>query len=55
MQASVPSRDLGLVMLPHDPAAYFIGVQDSGANGWTTVATGPTVLLGNLPSSCEDF
>jgi hypothetical protein len=55
MQASMPGRDLGLVVLPHDLAAYFIRVQDSGANSCTTVATGPTVVLANLPPPREDF
>jgi hypothetical protein len=55
MQASVPGRDLGLVMLPHDTTTYFIGVQDSGANGCTTVTTGPTVVLGNLPLRVKNF
>jgi hypothetical protein len=55
MQALVSGRDLDLVVLPHDLAADFIGVQDLGANGCTTVASGPTVILGNLPPSREDF
>jgi hypothetical protein len=55
MQASVPGRDPGLIMLPHDPIADFIRVRDSSANGCTTVAIGPTVILGNLPPPCEEF
>jgi hypothetical protein len=55
MHALVLGGDLDLVVLPHDSAAYFIGVQDSGANGCTTIASGPTVVLGNLPPLREDF
>jgi hypothetical protein len=51
MQALVSGRDLDLVVLPHDLAADFIGVQDLGANGCTS----PTVILGNLPPPREDF
>jgi hypothetical protein len=55
MHALVPGRDLGLVVLPHDLAVDFIGVQDLGANGCTMATTSPMVILGNLPPPCEEF